>query len=357
MYISHLRLTNFRNYGRLDINFPPGLNLFIGNNAQGKTNLLEAIYFLSTLKSFRGVSTACMIKQNQESLFVSAVVNADIKHDIKIYWSRSARKITLDNHVVKKVGEIYGVVKAVVFCSEDMYLVKGPAQVRRRYTDFILANTTPTYLELLQNYIRAVRARNSILKQPAVDLNLLESFTLEVVKTGEEIMRHRFRLFEELSPIIQESYAKISGSAEKISIVYKPSIKDNFAFELAAVRDRELAMKTTLKGPHRDEIEILINDKKTETFASEGQIRSIAIALKYAQAEYFNRKHGCPPIMLIDDIMGELDQKRRSAFIPLLERSKYMQSQVFMTCTEQNWPTELSKNMQIWKVIDGSIRK
>lgn len=357
MYISHLRLKNFRNYGWLDIDFPPGLNLFIGNNAQGKTNLLEAIYFLSTLKSFRGVSTSYMIKQNQESLFVGAVVNADICHEIKIYWSRDTRKITLDNHIIKKVGEIYGVVKAVVFCSEDMDLVKGPSRIRRRYVDFILANTTPSYLELLQNYIKAVRTRNSVLKQTAIDLNLLESFTSEVIKTGEEIMKHRIRLFEEISPVIQESYAKISGSTEKLSVVYKPSVQNDFSRELAAVKDRELAIKSTLKGPHRDEVEILINDKKADTFASEGQIRSIAIALKYAQAEYFTQKHGRPPIMLIDDIMGELDQNRRSAFIPLLERSRYMQSQVFMTCTEQNWPSELSKNMQIWRVVDGSVRK
>lgn len=357
MFISHLRLRNFRNYARADIDFKPGLMVFLGNNAQGKTNMLEAIYFLATLKSFRGATIPQMIKHSQKNFFIGANIQSETQHSIKIFCSRDEKKIVLDNHAIKRTSEIYGFVKAVVFCSEDMMLIKGAARNRRRYLDYILANTASNYLEILQNYSKALRNRNLILKQISIDVKLLESFTIQLVQYGNELMKYRFKMIGEISPIIEEAYQKISGGVDKLKIEYKPSVKENFSNELLSCRDREFSLKTTLIGPHRDDLHIFINDRLAIDYASEGQLRSIAIALKLGQAEYFSKKHGVPPILLVDDIMGELDKHRKAAFYPLIERAQYHRSQVFITCTERNFPSELRKQLEVWRVFDGNLEK
>jgi len=357
VHIAHLKLRNFRNYARLDVDFKPGLTLFIGNNAQGKTNILEAIYLLATLKSFRGAAVSEMIRYSQNGFFIAANIVSDINHEIKIYSSHPERRISLDNHTVKRVSEIYGIVKAVVFSSEDRFLIQGSAKQRRRYLDYMLANTESGYLDILQNYSKALRARNIILKQPSIDFGLLESFTSQVVQLGNKLIKYRQELVKNISPVIEESYRKISAGADNISIEYKPSVKKDFALELANCREREIALQTTIIGPHRDDVAIYINDRLAISFASEGQVRSIAVAMKLAQAEYISNRVGIPPILLVDDIMGELDKNRRIAFLPLLQRSNYLRSQVFMTCTEQTWPDELINQMEVWRVSAGTLEK
>ncbi len=357
MQIVHLKLRNFRNYTRLDVDFKPGFTLFIGNNAQGKTNILEAIYLLATLKSFRGATTSEMIRYSQNGFFISANIVSDVNHEIKIYCSHPERRISLDNHTVRRVSEIFGVVKAVVFSSEDRFLIQGSAKQRRRYLDYILANTESGYLDILQNYTKALKARNVILKQSSIDVGLLESFTSQVVQLGNRLIKYRQELVKGISPVIEELYRKISVGIDNIKIEYKPGVKKDFALELANCRERELALQTTIIGPHRDEVSIYINDKLAISFASEGQIRTIAIAMKLAQAEYISSKVGVPPILIVDDIMGELDRSRRIAFLPLLERSHYLKSQVFMTCTEQTWPGELINKMEAWRVSAGSLER
>ncbi|MGC8744720.1 MAG: DNA replication/repair protein RecF [Verrucomicrobiia bacterium] len=357
MFISYLRLRNFRNYNRVDVEFNPGLVVFVGNNAQGKTNILEAIYFLATLKSFRGATIPQLIRHSQKNFLIAARIHSYAEHNIKVFCSREERKYVLDNSSIKRVKDIYGIVKAVVFCSEDIMLVKGSARNRRRYLDYILANIAPNYLDILQNYSTALRNRNHILKQVTIDLQLLESFTIQLVQYGNELMRCRRELMSEISPIIERSYRKISAGADEIRVEYRPSVKSDFSIELTNNRNRELALKTTLIGPHRDDLAIYVSDKPVADYGSEGQMRSVAIALKLGQAEYFSSKLGSPPILLVDDIMGELDKNRREAFLPLLERSQHFRSQVFMTCTEHSVPSELQKIMEVWRVVNGALQK
>ena len=357
MHLAHLRLRDFRNYARLDADFSPGFHVLLGDNAQGKTNILEAIYLMATLRSFRGVGGAQMIRHAQKGYFIGGQVVGQGQHDIKIYWSASERKLSLDNQPVRKLTDYLGVLRTVVFCTEDLQLVKGAARARRRFLDLLLAQTRPDYLPLLQRYMHTVRARNALLKQRAVDEAALDSFSLELLKLGNEIIRARRELAPKFSPLARLAYRRISNDAEELRIEYQPSVKKDFAVELAQSRARERSYRSTLVGPHRDDLQLLLHEKSAAQFGSEGQKRTLAIALKMAQAEFLAGIHGSPPILLIDDVMGELDVKRRSGFLPLLEHARKASGQVFMTATEENWPSELGKDLQRWEVHAGALKR
>ena len=408
MHLAHLRLRDFRNYTRLDADFAPGFHLLLGDNAQGKTNILEAVYLMATLRSFRGVGGAQMIRHGQKGYFVGgAVVGGTIpsfslaspkggegrgeaaeisqttnpspqpsprlggerepkiltthgEREIKIYWSARERKLALDGQPVKRLGDYLGTLRAVVFCTEDLHLVKGAARARRRFLDLLLAQTQPAYLPLLQRYMHTVRARNALLKhsrQGGTDESTLDSFSHELVELGNQLIRMRTELAPKFSPLARLAYRRISNDAEELRIEYQPSVKKDFVVELAQSRGRERTYHSTLVGPHRDDLQLLINEKSAAQFGSEGQKRTLAIALKMAQAEYLTGIHGSAPVLLIDDVMGELDVKRRSGFLPLLEQARKTSGQVFMTATEENWPSELGKDLQRWQVQAGALLK
>jgi DNA replication and repair protein RecF len=357
VHLAHLRLRDFRNYTRLDADFAPGFHLLLGDNAQGKTNILEAVYLMATLRSFRGVGGAQMIRHGQKGYFVGGNVTGQGEHEVKIYWSARERKLALDGQSVKRLGDYLGTLRAVVFCTEDLHLVKGTARARRRFLDLLLAQTQPGYLPLLQRYLRAVRARNALLKHRSTDEAALDSFSQELVKLGNEIIRARRELAPKFSPLARLAYRRISNDAEELRIEYQPSVKKDFAVELAQSRNRERTYHSTLVGPHRDDLQLLLNEKSVAQFGSEGQKRTLAIALKMAQAEYLTGIHGSAPVLLIDDVMGELDVKRRSGFLPLLEQARKTSGQVFMTATEENWPAELGRDLQRWEVQAGTLLK
>jgi DNA replication and repair protein RecF len=405
VHLAHLRLRDFRNYARLDVDFTAGFHLLLGDNAQGKTNILEAIYLMATLRSFRGVGGTPMIRHGQRGYFVGGTVvggptrpfslsspnggegwgeeaevaqiqnpsskpsprtsgeretkilTSHIEREIKIYWSARERKLALDGRPVKKLTDYLGVLRTVAFCTEDLQLVKGAARARRRFLDLLLAQTQPAYLPLLQRYMRAVRARNALLKQRAIDEVALDSFSQELVKLGGEIICARCELAPKFSPLARLAYRRISNDAEELRIEYQPSVKQDFVVELAQSRSRERTYRSTLVGPHRDDLQLLLNGKSAAQFGSEGQKRTLAVALKMAQAEFLAGIHGSPPILLIDDVMGELDVKRRSGFLPLLEQARKTSGQVFMTATEENWPRELGKDLQRWEIKTGTLQK
>jgi len=357
VHLAHLRLLDFRNYARLDVDFAAGFHLLLGENAQGKTNVLEAIYLLATLRSFRGVGGAQMIRHEQKGYFVGASVISQAVRDIKMYWSASQRKLSLDNQVVRKLSDYLGAVRVVVFCTEDVQLIKGTARMRRRFLDLLLSQTHPAYLPLLQRYMHALRSRNAMLKQRALDEAALESFSRELIDLGNQIVQQRRDLAPRLSPLVRLAYRRVAPEAEELRLEYQPSVKMDFAVELAQSRARERSYRTTMIGPHRDDVQLLLNDRSAAQFGSEGQKRSLAIALKMAQADYLTGIHGSPPILLIDDVMGELDAKRRAGLLPLLESAHKGRGQVFMTCTEENWPRELGGDLQRWEVRAGTLKR
>lgn len=356
MHLAQLRLRDFRNYERLDVAFVPGFHVLLGDNAQGKTNILEAIYLLATLRSFRGVGSAQLIRHGHKHYFVGATVVAQTQQEIKMYWSASERKLSLSGQPVRRLSDYLGILRTVVFCTEDLQLVKGPGTVRRRFMDLLLVQTFPQYLPLLQRYAALLRSRNALLKQRRIDETALEGFTRGLVAAGNEIIRMRSTLLPQIAPLARAAYARISQKNEVFDLQYLPAVKENFSKELERQRDRERILRVTVTGPHRDEMLLNLDERSAAKFASEGQKRSIAIALKMTQAEHLASIHGTPPILLIDDIMGELDAKRRAGFLPLLNRSQHAQSQVFMTCTEENWPREFSRDLHRWEVKNGTIK-
>jgi DNA replication and repair protein RecF len=355
VHLAHLRLRDFRNYGRLDADFPAGFHLLLGDNAQGKTNILEAIYLIATLRSFRGVGGAQMIRHGHKGYFIGANVMSQARHEVKIYWSARERNLTLDGQPVRRLGEYLGTLRAVVFCTEDLQLIKGTGRLRRRFMDLLLTQTHPGYLSLLQRYAAALRSRNALLKDPRADEATLEGFTRQLIEAGTRLMDFRRDLAPRIFPLAKEAHDRVAGSAESLELEYQPSVREDFALELAKNRARERAFRSTLLGPHRDDLSLRLSGKSAAKYASEGQKRSIAIALKMAQAEYLSGIHGAPPVLLIDDIMGELDARRRAGFLPLLSRAQHARSQVFMTCTEENWPRELGRDGQRWDVKSGSL--
>jgi len=283
--------------------------------------------------------------------------NATGKHLARNFPNTHRPLRALDGQPVKRLADYLGALRTVVFCTEDLQLIKGPARARRRFIDLLLAQTQPDYLPLLQRYMHTVRARNALLKQRTAEEAALESFSQELVKLGNEIIRARRELVPKFSPLARLAYRRISNDAEELRIEYAPCVKNDFAVELAHSRVREKTFRATLVGPHRDDLQLLLNEKSAAQFGSEGQKRTLAIALKMAQAEFLAGIHGSAPILLIDDVMGELDVKRRSGFLPLLAQARRMSGQVFMTCTEENWPTELGKDLQRWQVQAGNLKR
>ena len=356
MHLAHLRLRDFRNYARLDADFAPGFHLLVGDNAQGKTNILEAVYLMATLRSFRGVGGAQMLRHEQKGFFVGGKVIGQGEHEIKMYWSPSQRSLSLDGQPVHKLSDYLGVLRTTVFCTEDLQLIKGAARARRRFLDLLLTQTFPGYLGVLQRYTQALRSRNALLKRPVLDPAALEGFSRELVNAGDEIIRLRRELVPKFSPLARLAYRRIAPEAEELCLGYQSSVKTDFARELAQSQPRERAYRSTLIGPHRDDLQLLLNDRSAAQYGSEGQKRSLAIAFKIAQADYLTGLHGTPPILLIDDIMGELDVKRRSGVLPLLEQTRHARGQVLMTATEENWPRELGHELQRWEVNAGALR-
>ena len=357
MHLAHLKLRDFRNYARLEADFTPGFHLLLGDNAQGKTNILEAVYLIATLRSFRGVGSAQMVRHGQKGYFLGSQIVGQGEHETKMYWSSQERSLTLNNQPVRRLTDYLGVLRTVVFCSEDALLVKGPGRARRRFLDLLLSQTHPTYLPLLQRYAKALRARNALLKRPILDPMALESFSQELISAGQAIMKLRQELVPRFSPLARLAYRRISNDAEELRLDYQPSVKRDFALDLAQMQARERSYRSTLVGPHRDEVQLLLNDRPAAQFGSEGQKRTLALALKMAQAEYLTGLHGAPPVLLIDDVMGELDLKRRTGLLPLLHRAHQARGQVFMTATEENWPQELGGDVQRWTVKAGAISR
>ncbi|MBM3845515.1 MAG: DNA replication/repair protein RecF [Verrucomicrobia bacterium] len=356
MHLAHLRLRDFRNYARLDSDFVPGFHVLMGDNAQGKTNILEAIYLMATLRSFRGAGGALMVRQGQKGYFVGGQAISTGQADIRIYWSATERKLTLNSQPVRRLADYLGTVRAVVFCSEDLLLVKGTGRIRRRFIDLLLSQSNPHYITLLHRYTQALKSRNALLKQKLLDETALESFSRELADAGDQIRALRETLVPDFSPLAAANYSRIAGPSEPLQLAYAPSVKTDMTTELARFRTRERAFRSTLVGPHRDDLQILIHGRPAAQFASEGQKRSIAIAMKMAQAEFLTKLHGAPPILLIDDVMGELDLKRRTGLMPLLERSQQSRGQVFMTCTEESWPAEIGRELHRWKVQSGQLQ-
>lgn len=357
MRVSRIRIRDFRNIARFDATIPPGAHLIMGANAQGKSAFLEAVYLMATLRSFRGASGSQMVQHGAKGYFVGGEISAASTREIKIFWSSRERRVQLDDQPIRRLADLYEFARMVVFSNEDLQLTSGAPRVRRRFIDLILAQSEIDYLPTLQGYARAIRSRNALLRNESSDIRTLDGFTKEAIKHGEAMMRQRAGLIPQLEKHARSAYARIAPDKETLSIEYQPNVKSDFTRELAQSHPRERALGSTVIGPHRDDLRLRLDDRPVANFASEGQKRSVAIALRMAQTELLTERFGQTPILLIDDVLGELDASRRAGFLPLLERPETKRSQAFITCTETSWPKEISADWGRWRVCEGVIEE
>lgn len=356
MVLKEIKLRSFRNYSRLDWNPGPGIHLLTGENGQGKTNLLESIYFLSTMKSFRGARQSEMTQKGKRGFFIGASFDAQTEVRIKYFWSPGEKKFSLNEEPVQTIRDFLGTLKSVIFSSQDLLLVKGSGRNRRRFLDLLCSQTIPDYLGHLQNYSKALKHRNALLKRKDPDSQLVDTFTKQLVHFGDAIMEGRKSMMPELQKSSQLAINQIiQNQNEPVDLLYKPSVKASFEDEIHKVFSRDLALGSTSIGPHRDDLSLKIKGLDADSHASEGQQRTLALALKYAQLIILKSVSGSWPILLVDDVLGELDSHRRSAFLPLLEEAQSRAGQVFITGTDASIPPKLSNSWTSWSVESGNI--
>ena len=329
-----MKLKNFRNYDLLDLEFDSNTNIFYGDNAQGKTNILESIYITGTTKSHRGTKDRDLIKFGQEEAHIETIVEKrGVPFKIDIHLKKNSPKgIAINKVPIKKASELFGIINIVFFSPEDLNIIKnGPAE-RRRFIDLELAQLDKVYLNDLSNYNHIVNQRNRLLKDIYDKKDLmatLDIWDLQLVNYGNKVIERRKIFIEQMNEIIGSVHEKLTGGKERLQLVYEPGVKnDNFEETLLKNRERDLRMKSSSVGPHRDDICFLCGDLDIRKFGSQGQQRTAALSLKLAEIELVKQEVKDTPILLLDDVLSELDKNRQNYLLDSIN-----DVQTLITCT------------------------
>ena len=335
MIVKSLKLKNFRNYDLLNIDFDANTNIFYGDNAQGKTNILESIYITGTTKSHRGTKDRDLIKFGEEESHIEAVVEKKgVPFKIDIHLKKNSPKgIAINKIPIKKASELFGIINIVFFSPEDLSIIKNGPGERRRFIDLELSQLDKVYLNDLSNYNRIINQRNKLLKDVYDRKDLedsLDIWNLQLVSYGNKIINRRNIFISQLNEIVGNIHEKLTGGKERLQLFYEPSNK-NESLESAILRNRErdFRMKSTTVGPHRDDICFMCGDIDLRRFGSQGQQRSCALALKLGESEIIKKVTGETPVALLDDVMSELDEKRQDYVLNHIN-----DRQVFLTCCD-----------------------
>lgn len=334
MIIESLELLNFRNYEREIFDFVPETNVLYGDNAQGKTNVLEGIYLCSTTRSHKGSKDREMIRLNTDEAHLRMIVKKDsIGHKIDIHLKKSRSKgIAIDGVPVKKSGELLGISNIVFFSPEDLGIIQNGPDARRRFIDMELCQLDKVYLYNLTKYRNVLKQRNELLKQISINSELLDTLDIwnsKLVEYGTYIIRTRKEFIEKLNGYIKDIHYSLTGGIEDIELFYEPNVREEFfGKELVMNEQRDLFTKTTNIGPHRDDLSFISGDKDLRKYGSRGQQRTGALSLKLTEIRIVEEKTGEKPILLLDDVLSELDRKRQNY---LLEHIKGIQT--IITCT------------------------
>ncbi len=371
MKVETLTLHNFRNYDHCQLALHPGLNILIGKNAQGKTNLLESVHFLSTGRSHRTSSQYDLIRWDTTGFFLHAGVrkrNLKVQIDFSLGADRR-RELKINGIVERKLSALLGVLNSVLFTPEDLQLLKGPPALRRRFLDIELSQVSPVYLYTLQQYNRALLQRNNLLRSfdgKATNKIALETWTEQLVRFGVRLTILRQKALAALAKHAEPNLYRISGGEEKLQLVYRPwgyalefgagvnetEVTETFRAILEKQHDNELRRRQSLVGPHRDDFVCLLNDIDVREFGSQGQQRSAVLAIKMAELEFMREVTGDYPVLLLDDVLSELDASRRQALLGLVDQG----IQTLITGTEANLFTGWqSKSLLIAEITDGII--
>lgn len=357
MVIKSLELKNYRNYKDLYIEFSDGTNILYGNNAQGKTNILEAIYVCATTKSHRGSKDREIINFNTEDAHICMHVERNaIVHKIDMHLKRSKTKgAAIDGLIVKKSSELFGVVNVVFFSPEDLGIIKNGPSERRRFIDLELCQLNKIYLHNLTNYNKVVNQRNNLLRQLAMNPALkdtLDVWDSQLVTYGSQITGQRRTFVRELNHLIGPIHEMLTGHKEELRLVYEPNVtEESFERVLQSKRANDIRIKTSTVGPHRDDINFIINGVDIRKFGSQGQQRTAALSLKLAEIQLVKSKINDTPVLLLDDVLSELDSFRQNY---LLESIKDIQTVI--TCTGLDEFVNNRFNIdKIFKVVDGTL--
>lgn len=327
--LTDLKLRHFRCFDELECAFVPGANVFFGPNAQGKTSLLEAACILLRLQSQR-VTTLARAIQHEKRGFVLDGHYAN-RH-LQFYFSRERKKLALDSVEQKTATEYLQVAHAVFFSNHDMEIIRGAAEKRRRFLDFLAVQIDSAYRKHLRSYERALRSRNALLKAPHPKWREISAFDQPLVDAGNYIADARKKLIAALETAGDDALHRISSASEKLGMKYLRGFDRDFAAALEEGRAEDLRLRQTNSGPHRDDVAFTINAHSSE-IASEGQQRSIVLAMRLAQARLIEEKTGAAPLFLMDDIFGELDVERRNALLTQLPPH----AQKLITTTHIDW--------------------
>lgn len=344
--LSALRLCRFRCFSELALDIPPGLSFFVGANAQGKTSLLEAVCVLTRLQSPRTTTTAELTTHGSEGFSIDGRSGDAL---LAFRWENGVRRLALDAKPQSRTDDYLAVARVAWFGNLDLELVRGSGGVRRRYLDFLGSQCLPGYRSALRDYEKALRSRNLLLREGRPDREIA-AFDEPLQRNGDLLISHRSALCSAISPLASVACAEISGAEDRLDISYRPSAACPLAEALAASRPTEVRQRVTVVGPHRDDVELLINSVPAASFASEGQQRSIALALKLAQARHLAATTGHVPIHLVDDVFGELDPPRRARLLEALPAG----AQILATTTSLAWLSE-PPPMHLFHVSAGAV--
>jgi len=334
MIVTRVTVDNYRNFAHADITPDAGVTVFVGENAQGKTNLLESVYLCCVGRSHRTTHEKELIRSGEGVARVRVQASGNLgSRSVEIAMSPTERRrIKVDGQPISKSGEMMGCIISVLFAPEGLRIVQdGPAE-RRRFIDMELSQLHPSYYYALQRYQKALRQRAELLKSPAPKTDFLDIWDEQLISAGREIIRMRHDFLEKLSAISSEIHAGVSGGKESLVLSYAPSTTcDDFADRLIAARETDIRRMTTSIGPHRDDIRILIGGQDARAYGSQGQQRTAAISMKLSELHVMREETGEWPILLLDDVMSELDPSRRKFLLRHLDGI-----QVILTCTDMS---------------------
>ena len=361
MYIKSLEFKNYRNYNDLSIEFEKGTNILYGNNAQGKTNVLEAIYVASTTKSHRGSKDREIINFDKDEAHIKiTVMKKDVPVRIDIHLKKNKSKgIAINGIPIKKASELFGILNVVFFSPEDLNIIKnGPAE-RRRFVDLELCQLDKIYVHNLVNYNKILNNRNKLLRDLGFCydkelLATLDIWDMQLADYGAKIITRRNQFIEEINEIIYGIHRNITNGKEELVIKYEPNITGNNIYdELVRTRDKDLKLKTTSVGPHRDDISFLNKKIDIRKYGSQGQQRTAALSLKLSEIELVKSIIKDTPVLLLDDVLSELDSNRQRHLLGNLNNV-----QTLITCTGLDEFVENRFNIDsIYKVVEGTVER
>ncbi len=359
MIIKSLELDNFRNYETLNIEFDSGTNIFYGDNAQGKTNILESIFMIATTKSHKGAKDQDMIRFDSEEAHIRTYLyKEEITRQVDMHLRKGKTKgIAIDSQRVKKAADLLGLLNVVFFSPEDLSIIKNSPAERRRFMDMELCQLDSFYLYNLSHYNQILNQRNKLLKEMAKTPELAETLAIwdsQLASYGSKIIERREGFVEQLNEIINRIHYKLSGEKEDLKLIYE---KNSGAAELEEKirqnRNKDIYLKQTTAGPHRDDLSFMVNGIDIRKFGSQGQQRTAALSLKLSEIEIVKKSIHDTPVLLLDDVLSELDSNRQNFLL-----SEIKDIQTLITCTGLD---EFVKNRfeinKVFKVTNGSVKE